>query len=136
MDQFANIDHCQGLSRVGSAMIQGNGMATLISTFPNNERGKVLGTHLSVVGSGAIAGPALGGLLISVWGWQSVFSSTFRWESFHRRGRFGAARGVDSPRSGGSKFDWSARCSQGLPCWRSLWWWAMESKLVGHHLWL
>ena len=61
------------LQGVGSAMIQGNGMASIISAFPGSQRGKALGYHLSVVGAGAIAGPALGGLLISVWGWQSVF---------------------------------------------------------------
>ena len=50
---------------IGSAMIQGNGMATIVSTFPCSERGKALGYHLSVVASGAIAGPAVGGFLIS-----------------------------------------------------------------------
>ncbi len=60
----------QGL---GSAMIQGNGIATVISSFSGSERGKALGTHMSVVGSGAIAGPAIGGLLVASFGWQSVF---------------------------------------------------------------
>ena len=60
----------QGL---GSAMIQGNGMATVISAFGATERGKALGTHMSVVGSGAIAGPAVGGLLVAAFGWRSVF---------------------------------------------------------------
>ncbi len=61
------------LQGIGSAMIQGNGMATIIGVFPGNQRGKALGYHLTVVGAGAIAGPALGGLLVSIWGWQSVF---------------------------------------------------------------
>ena len=61
------------LQGFGSAMIQGNGMATVISAFSGAERGKALGTHMSVVGSGAIAGPAVGGLLVSAFGWQSVF---------------------------------------------------------------
>ena len=60
----------QGL---GSAMIQGNGMATVITAFSGAERGKALGSHMSVVGSGAIAGPALGGLLVAAFGWRSVF---------------------------------------------------------------
>ena len=63
----------KALQGVGSAMIQGNGMATIIGVFPDAQRGKALGYHLSVVGAGAIAGPALGGLLITIWGWQSVF---------------------------------------------------------------
>ena len=55
----------QGL---GSASVQATGMAMIISTFPGTERGKALGSHLSVVGAGAIAGPALGGLLVSAFG--------------------------------------------------------------------
>lgn len=46
------------LQGIGSAMIQGNGMATIIAVFPGDQRGKALGYHLSVVGAGAIAGPA------------------------------------------------------------------------------
>ena len=58
---------------VGSAMIQGNAVAMILSAFPERERGKALGSNLSVVGLGAIIGPALGGLLVSTWGWQAVF---------------------------------------------------------------
>jgi EmrB/QacA subfamily drug resistance transporter len=58
---------------IASAMIQGIAMAMIISAFPSNERGKALGSNMSVVGSGAIAGPALGGLLVSAFGWRSVF---------------------------------------------------------------
>ena len=58
---------------VGSAMIQGNSVAMIISAFPERERGKALGSNLSVVGLGAVIGPALGGLLVSIWGWQAVF---------------------------------------------------------------
>ena len=58
---------------IGSSMIQGNGMATIVAAFPGAERGKALGTHLSVVGTGAIVGPVLGGLLVSALGWRAVF---------------------------------------------------------------
>lgn len=58
---------------IGSAMIQGIAMAMLISAFPERDRGKVLGLNMSVVGTGAIAGPALGGLLVGALGWRSVF---------------------------------------------------------------
>ena len=61
------------LQGVGSAMIQGNSMAIVISTFSETERGKALGSHLSVVGTGAVAGPALGGFLVSVLDWRWVF---------------------------------------------------------------
>jgi EmrB/QacA subfamily drug resistance transporter len=58
---------------VGSAMVQASGIAMVIASFPGSERGKALGTHLSVVGAGAIAGPAIGGLLVSAFDWRSVF---------------------------------------------------------------
>ncbi len=58
---------------VGSAMIQANGMAMIVSAFPNEERGKALGLHLGVVGAGAILGPVISGVLIDAFGWQWVF---------------------------------------------------------------
>ena len=58
---------------VGSAMVQSAGIAMVITSFPGTERGKALGTHLSVVGAGVIAGPAIGGLLVSAFEWRSVF---------------------------------------------------------------
>lgn len=61
------------LQGAGSAMIQGNAIALIVSTFPAAERGKALGSHLSVVGTGLITGPALGGLLVDLFGWKSVF---------------------------------------------------------------
>ena len=57
----------------GAAMTQGTGMAMIISAFPGAERGKALGLILSVVGAGAVAGPAMGGFVVSVLGWRWVF---------------------------------------------------------------
>lgn len=57
----------------GAAMSQGTGTAIIISTFPAGERGKALGMMLTMVGVGAVAGPALGGLLVGTFGWRSVF---------------------------------------------------------------
>ena len=57
----------------GAAMIQGIGMALVASLFPANERGKGLGAHMSAIGAGAVAGPALGGFLISFFDWRAVF---------------------------------------------------------------
>ena len=57
----------------GPAMIQGNGVAIITYVFPGAERGKALGYYVSVVGIGAIAGPALGGFLVSALSWRAVF---------------------------------------------------------------
>ena len=61
------------LQGVGAAMTQGTSMAMILATFPSEERGKALGLQMSVVGTGAIAGPAVGGFLVSALGWPSVF---------------------------------------------------------------
>ena len=58
---------------IGSAMVQANMTAMLLAIFPGNERGKALGYQTSVVGTGAIAGPSLGGFLVSAFSWRAVF---------------------------------------------------------------
>ncbi len=58
---------------VGAAMTQGTGMAMVTSVFPEDERGKGLGAHMSVIGAGGMAGPVIGGLLVSALGWRWVF---------------------------------------------------------------
>ena len=58
---------------VGGAMIQANGMAIVTSTFSPTERGKIIGLFITVVGMGAIAGPVLGGVVVSLLDWRYVF---------------------------------------------------------------
>ena len=60
----------------GAAMTQGTGMAIIIGAFPPNERGKAIGLIMTMVGTGAVAGPALGGVLVDAFGWRSVFFAT------------------------------------------------------------
>ena len=57
----------------GSAAIQANGMAMITQVFPEKERGKALGLYMAIIGSGAISGPIVGGVLVSALGWRSVF---------------------------------------------------------------
>ena len=61
---------------IGSAMTQGTGLAIVTSAFPGNERGKVMGLYLSVVGMGSIAGSPLGGFLVDALSWRWVFYAT------------------------------------------------------------
>ena len=61
------------LQGIGAAMTQGTGMAIIISSFPSNQRGKAIGLIMTVVGSGAVAGPAIGGLLVEAFDWPYVF---------------------------------------------------------------
>jgi EmrB/QacA subfamily drug resistance transporter len=61
---------------VGGAMVQSNSMAMSLSVFPPTERGKVIGLNMSVVGLAGIAGPVIGGLLVTAFGWRSIFVIT------------------------------------------------------------
>jgi EmrB/QacA subfamily drug resistance transporter len=60
----------QGL---GAAMTMACTPALIVDTFPETERGKVLGLMGSVVASGLTAGPVLGGLLIHYFSWRAIF---------------------------------------------------------------
>ena len=64
------------LMGVGSAMVQGTSMAIVVSAFPEAERGKALGLQMSAVGSGGVAGPVIGGLIVGTFGWRGVFYTT------------------------------------------------------------
>lgn len=57
---------------IGSAGIQANGMAMITEAFPERDRGKALGMYMAVIGTGAITGPIVGGLLIGSFGWRAV----------------------------------------------------------------
>jgi MFS family permease len=58
---------------LGAAMTQGTSMAILITAFPAHERGRALGLQMGVVGIGAVAGPMMGGFIVSAFGWRGVF---------------------------------------------------------------
>ena len=61
------------ISAFGSAMIIANGMAILTTVFPATERGKAVGSYMSIIGTGSICGPLLGGAIVNIWGWRGVF---------------------------------------------------------------
>ena len=59
---------------IGAAMIQSNGMALIVEAFPRSERGKALGLYMTIIGSGAVGGPVIGGFLVSLFGWQAIYA--------------------------------------------------------------
>lgn len=61
---------------IGAAMIFSTNTAVLISAFPGNMRGKVLGYSLAATYAGLSAGPVVGGLLNHSLGWRSIFVLT------------------------------------------------------------
>lgn len=60
-----------------AAMIFATGQAVLISAFPPEKRGKVLGYSIASTYTGLSAGPVVGGFLNHYLGWRSVFIITF-----------------------------------------------------------
>ena len=63
----------KALQGLGAAMTQGTGMAMVTSIFPASERGKGIGSHASVVGTGGVMGPIAGGFLITALDWRWLF---------------------------------------------------------------
>jgi EmrB/QacA subfamily drug resistance transporter len=57
----------------GSAMILSSGVAIVISAFPPEQRGRIIGLNTSTVYIGLSIAPLLGGILTQTLGWQSVF---------------------------------------------------------------
>lgn len=61
------------LQGFGSAMILSSGMAIVISAFPPEKRGTIIGWNTTAVYVGLSAAPLLGGILTQALGWQSLF---------------------------------------------------------------
>ena len=61
------------LQGIGSAMIYSTAVAILISLFPKEERGKIMGIYVAAVYIGLSMGPFLGGIFTQYLGWRSIF---------------------------------------------------------------
>jgi MFS family permease len=66
---------CRGLAGIAASMFFSNTVAILSSVFLQEERGRILGLNMAFAYIGITAGPFLGGILTSLWGWRSVFWS-------------------------------------------------------------
>ena len=109
-DDLAMLIASRIVQGAGAAMTQGTGMAIVIGAFPSTERGKAIGLLMTMVGTGAVAGPALGGFLIDAFGWRAVFFATVPLIltsvalSLAVLPNGDGSRGVRSPRP--ARFDW------------------------------
>jgi EmrB/QacA subfamily drug resistance transporter len=61
------------LQGVGGAMLLSNSMAIITEAFPPDERGKAMGINAVVWAAGNIAGPLVGGLIMTGASWRWVF---------------------------------------------------------------
>ena len=95
------------LQGVGAAMTQGTGMAIILSAFPANEKGRAIGLYMTMVGVGAIAGPAVGGMAVDAFGWRVVFFLTLPLVLIGMAAAAWVMRGMPEVReTRGSRFDW------------------------------
>ncbi len=67
----------RALQGLGGAMIFSTNIAVLISAFPPEKRGKVLGYSVASTYIGLSAGPVVGGIMNHYLGWRSIFVLTF-----------------------------------------------------------
>jgi MFS family permease len=70
---FAWLVAARGLQAVFASALAPSVQSMLRSLTPEQERGHSFGILGSVIGVGAAAGPILGGLLVTVFGWRSIF---------------------------------------------------------------
>jgi EmrB/QacA subfamily drug resistance transporter len=63
----------RALQGFGAVTIAALGAAIIVEVFPTSERGKALGIIGAVVSLGIALGPSVGGVLIGIAGWRSIF---------------------------------------------------------------
>ena len=104
------------LQGVGAAMTQGTGMAIITSVFPANEKGRAIGLFMTMVGVGAVAGPAIGGIAVDAFGWRVVFFLTLPLVAVGVAATAWVLRGWSEVReTGHARFDWwGAALSTGI----------------------
>ncbi|GGH15099.1 MFS transporter [Paenibacillus segetis] len=61
------------IQALGASMTMANSQGIVTDIFPAHERGKALGFIGTFVSLGSIAGPSLGGIIISSLGWEYIF---------------------------------------------------------------
>lgn len=58
---------------IGAAMTMSCSQAIITSVFPGNERGRALGLSGTTVALGTMIGPPLGGVMVGLFNWESIF---------------------------------------------------------------
>ncbi|MFF2908252.1 MFS transporter [Paenibacillus sp. NPDC057934] len=61
------------IQAIGASMTMANSQGIVTDIFPASERGKALGFIGTFVSLGSIAGPSLGGIIVSSLGWEYIF---------------------------------------------------------------
>ncbi|MDG4859415.1 DHA2 family efflux MFS transporter permease subunit [Streptomyces sp. T-3] len=69
----AELIAARALQGLGAGLLLPQTMAMIVVIFPAERRGAAMGVWGAVGGIAAVAGPSLGGLLVTAWGWQWIF---------------------------------------------------------------
>lgn len=89
----------------GAALLQANSVSIITAAVPSQSRGRAIGIQGSALAVGMSVGPAVGGTLIALFGWQSIFYVNIP------VGLAGLLVGalvlpLDRPQRGQATFDW------------------------------
>jgi EmrB/QacA subfamily drug resistance transporter len=63
----------RSLQGLGAVFISALGVAIITQVFPDFQRGRALGIISAITSLGVVLGPSIGGLLISLFGWRTIF---------------------------------------------------------------
>ena len=63
----------RGLLGLGASMLLATGQALLAVAYPTRRHGRALGFMHMAVAAGLMAGPSIGGLLVTTLGWRAIF---------------------------------------------------------------
>lgn len=61
------------IQAIGAAMTMSSNQGIIAATFPQNERGRALGLSATTVALGTMLGPPVGGIMVELFSWQSIF---------------------------------------------------------------
>src|SRR5438067_8901671 len=64
----------RALQGLGAAVIAPQGLPLMLTLFPADRRGGVFAIYGTVAGLAVVAGPTVGGVLVSHFGWRSIFT--------------------------------------------------------------
>ena len=64
----------RGMQGLGAAVLAPQGLPLMVALFPADRRGGVFAIYGTVSGLAVIAGPTVGGFLVSHFGWRSIFT--------------------------------------------------------------
>jgi EmrB/QacA subfamily drug resistance transporter len=105
-DNFAFLVAFRVVQAIGAALLQANSVAIVVSAAGPGRRGRAIGMQAAAQAVGLSAGPALGGLLISVLSWRWVFwvnvpfgllGAAIGWAILPQTAAFAADRRFDWP---------------------------------------